>query len=326
MRVRFGYVAMSTVVANASPSKTMTATRFAQLSDREAAIRKLESIAKENLHNTLRLLRHNRAHDIHVYRFSSKLIPLIGHELLSGWNPFPLLAEDFAAIGLYVRQHGMRTSFHPDHFTVISTPRADVLRHSVDDLDRQVRMLEAMELDESTTCNIHIGGTYGDKPASFERFCRQFAAMSERVQRRITLENDDKTYTASETLEACERLGVPMVLDLHHHEANNGGESAVELWPRVSKTWTGKQTPDGKQLPPKIHVSSPKSDKDFRAHADYVEAEPLLAFLRAVSPETPRLDVMLEAKMKDSALFRLMRELHGLPGVRPFDGATVDVD
>jgi len=329
MIVRFGYVAMSAIVENASPSKTMTATRFAQLPDREAAVRKLERIAAENLQNTLRLLRHNRAHDIRVYRFSSKLIPLIGHELLAGWDPFPVLAEEFAAIGAYAREHGMRTSFHPDHFTVLSTPREEVLRNSVKDLNTHVRMLEAMGLDEASKCNIHIGGTYGDKTASFERFCRQFQELDDRIRRRITLENDDKTYTALETLEACERLGVPMVLDLHHHAVNNEGAPAEELWTRILKTWgeegAGPQDTGQAWPPPKIHVSSPKNDKDIRAHADYVDALPLLAFLQAVAPQTPRLDVMLEAKKKDAALLQLMRDVSGCPGVRPLGDASVEI-
>lgn len=89
MRVRFGYAAMSVMLENASPSRTMTATNFKKLEDREAAIHKLQRLAEENLHNCLRLLRHNRAHDIRVFRFSSKLIPLLGHEMLSDWDPFP---------------------------------------------------------------------------------------------------------------------------------------------------------------------------------------------------------------------------------------------
>ena len=60
--------------------KTMTMASFNKIGDREAAIRKLERIAAENLHNTLRLLRHNKGSHIHVYRFSSKLIPLATHE------------------------------------------------------------------------------------------------------------------------------------------------------------------------------------------------------------------------------------------------------
>jgi UV DNA damage endonuclease len=324
MLVRFGYVAMSVIVENASPSRTMTATHFRKLDDREAAVRKLERLAEENIRNCLRLLRHNAAHDIRVFRFSSKLIPLLGHEMLSGWDPFPVLAEPFAELGVFVKKHGMRVGFHPDHFTVIGTPRGEVLRSSLQTLDHHVRMLEAMGLDERARLNIHIGGTYGDRERTLERFLRQFRAMDERIRSRITLENDDKTYTALETLAVCEALGVPMVLDLHHHIVNNNGESAAELWPRIAATWR-KSDLVPVELPPKIHVSSPKNEKDVRAHADYVELEHILPFLREVAAVTPALDVMIEAKRKDEALFRLMDDLRKVDDVEVVDQASIRI-
>ncbi|ANE45420.1 UV damage repair endonuclease UvdE [Paenibacillus swuensis] len=326
MIVRFGYVAMSTVVHNASPSKTMTATNFAKLNDREAAIRKLERLAAENINNSLRLLKHNRAHDIKVYRYSSKLIPLLGHELLEGWNPIPSLAESFAATGDYAKEHGMRVSFHPDHFTVLSTHREDILRKSVEDLDRHVSMLEAMGLDEAAMCNIHIGGSYGDKDVAGKRFVRQFNALEERIIRRITLENDDKTFNALETLAVCEEVGVPMVLDIHHHAVNNEGDAGYGFWTRVLETWKANRGGFSMDsLPPKIHVSSPKSEKDPRGHADYVDVQQLLAFLKDIAADTAYLDVMIEAKMKDEALFRLMEELPKIDGIKRINQASVEV-
>lgn len=68
--VRLGYVAMSMELKNASPSKTMTFTQFKKIDDRRAAIRKLERIALLNLHNTLRVLKHNAA-------FGHSFLPLI---------------------------------------------------------------------------------------------------------------------------------------------------------------------------------------------------------------------------------------------------------
>lgn len=318
MIVRFGYVAMSVVIQNASPSKTMTATQFNKLRDREAAIRKLERIASENLHNTLRLLRHNRAHDIQLYRFSSRLIPLLGHEMLEGWDPFPNLAEPFKQVGDYVKEHKMRVSFHPDHFTVISTPKQDVLRKSIQDLHRHEQMLHSMGLGEQAKCNIHIGGTYGNKEQSLERFLIQFSQMDKLLQQRITLENDDKTYTAQETLYACEQLNVPMVLDIHHHAVNNEGEPIEELWPRILQTWKGHS------LPPKIHVSSPKNEKDPRSHADYVNPRDLFSFMQTVGSITPELDVMIEAKQKDGALFQLMEDITKFKDIKKLDGASID--
>ncbi len=81
MNIRFGYVAMSAQLKNASPSQTMTAKQFEQIKDREAGIRKLERIAMANLQNCLRLLKHNVAHDIAFFRLSSKLVPLVNHPL-----------------------------------------------------------------------------------------------------------------------------------------------------------------------------------------------------------------------------------------------------
>ncbi|MFC5450706.1 UV DNA damage repair endonuclease UvsE [Paenibacillus aestuarii] len=331
MIVRLGYVAMSTVIENASPSRTMTATNFSKIADREAAIRKLERLGAENLHNSLRLLKHNRVHDIMVFRFSSKLIPLIGHELLQGWEPIAILADEFREIGDYVKQHGMRVSFHPDHFTVLSTPREDVLTNSIADLERHTAMLDAMGLGPEALSNIHVGGAYGDKEKSGERFVLNFQSLRPEIQKRVTLENDDKTFNSLETLEIAERVGAPMVLDIHHHEVNNNGEEAHELWPRILRTWEPKAEelsqadPGAPELPPKIHVSSPKSESSPRSHADYVEAGPLYAFLREIAPLTPKLDIMIEAKMKDGALFKLMEDMKQLPGVTVLNQASFEL-
>ncbi|MFH5187159.1 UV DNA damage repair endonuclease UvsE [Paenibacillus sp. TAB 01] len=326
MIVRLGYVAMSMRVHNASPSKTMTATNFAKLEDRAAAIRKLERIAAENLHNTLRLLKHNKAHDIELYRCSSKLIPLWSHEMLQGWDPLSVLKDDFAELGAYAKENGMRLSFHPDHFTVLSTPRAEVLRNSQQDLSNHTAMLEAMGLDLSGKNNIHIGGTYGNKATAMKRFIEHFMELPDPIRLRMTLENDDKTFTALETLEACEKVGAPMVLDIHHHQVNHNGESAAELWPRILHTWNGQtKQASAEALPPKIHVSSPKNDKDIRSHADFIDASTLYDFLRSIASYTPNLDVMIEAKMKDEALFQLMEDICRLSGVARLTQASFEL-
>ncbi|WP_195576249.1 UV DNA damage repair endonuclease UvsE [Paenibacillus sp. 1001270B_150601_E10] len=333
MIVRFGYVAMSMIVQNSSPSRTMTYATFSKIPDREAAMQRVIRIAEENLHNTLRLLKHNNAHDIHLYRMSSKLIPLATHdELLGRFDPYTALAEPFQAIGRYAKEKGMRLSFHPDHFTVLSTPRPEVLSKSIQDLEHHVKMLETMGLDARAKNNIHVGGAYGDKRTAGKRFSANFQALPERIKSRITLENDDKTFNALETLQIAEALQVPMVLDIHHHEVNHEGETIKELWPRILKTWEtpfaqADSTPED-PLPPKIHVSSPKSESDRRGHADFVKARPLLHFLKEIAPYTKRLDVMIEAKRKDEALFQLVRELISYQdeGVSIVDQATLLVE
>ncbi|MNO42165.1 UV DNA damage endonuclease [compost metagenome] len=334
MIVRFGYVAMSTVIKDCSPSKTMTMASFKKLDDREAALRRLENIARMNLHNTLRLMKHNVASDIFVYRLTSKLIPLATHPDLQDWNPFTALAEEFAEVGQYVKKHGMRVSFHPDHFTVLSTPRPEVLVSSIRDLQHHTDMLNALGLPATAKNNIHIGGAYGDKPVAAKRFEKHFHELPAALQTRITLENDDKTFTAPETLAVCQNVGLPMVLDIHHQWVNNEGELPWELWPEIQKTWRSelaqKDVLSGELLSPKIHVSSPRSPSDPRSHADGVEPAPLVAFLKRIAADTPAVDVMIEAKLKDGALFGLMEAIKELAdagnGISVLNGASVNIE
>ncbi|MNR15855.1 putative UV damage endonuclease [compost metagenome] len=100
------------------------------------------------------------------------------------------------------------------------------------------------------------------------------------------------------------------------------------------KTWKSElaltDVQPGGLLPPKIHVSSPRSPSDPRSHADGVEPAPLLAFLKRIAVDTPAVDVMIEAKLKDGALFGLMDAMKELAeargGITVLDGASVNIE
>ncbi|MBL0388403.1 UV DNA damage repair endonuclease UvsE [Tumebacillus sp. ITR2] len=319
MKLRVGFVAMSVNLKNATPSSTMTVTNFNKIIDREAGLRKLTNIAAKNLQNTLRILRHAHAHDIHLYRFTSKLIPMLGHELTEGWNFWSKLGPEFEEVGKFVRDTGMRVSFHPDHYTILNSKSDEVVANSILDMERHVKMFELMGLDERAKLVMHVGGSFKDKADSLQRFEENWASVPDHVKRRVTLENDDKTYTALETLELCERLGIPMVLDIHHHRCNPGDEELRDLVPRVFATWE----PTG--LVPKIHVSSPKSEEDPRHHADYIDIQDLVPFLDLVHEiDNQDFDIMVEAKQKDDSAFRLAADLAQVEGMKKIDGGTFE--
>lgn len=94
-----------------------------------------------------------------------------------------------------------------------------------------------------------------------------------------------------------------MVLDYHHHLCNNNGEKIEDFIERIFKTW------DNDDLIPKIHFSSPKSKKEFRSHSDYVDVDAFLNFLERIKFTNQDIDIMLEVKEKDEALFRLIRQI-----------------
>jgi UV DNA damage endonuclease len=320
MIVKLGYVAMSVELQKASPSQTMTFAQFSKIKDREAAIRKLERIAESNINNCLRLLKHNAGNQIYFFRLSSRLIPLANHEDLLDWDYIKPLKESLKEIGSYLKEHPMRVDFHPDHFVVLNTPNKEILSNALKTLFMHKKLLSGMNIDSEHRCVLHVGGGYEDKEKALEQFIHNWGYIHPSIQNMIMLENDDTTFTVKETLYLCEKLGIPMVFDYHHHLANHEVEEWQEDWDRIVNTW--KTSP----LPVKMHISSPRSEKEYRAHADYVDPEMFLEFLHKIKGSVPEIYCMIEAKQKDAALFKLIEDLQGRKGINLVDQSSFVVE
>ncbi|MFS0660934.1 UV DNA damage repair endonuclease UvsE [Niallia alba] len=301
--VRLGYVAMSMIVKNASPSKTMTYTQFQKIDDREAALRKLERLALLNLQNTLRLLRHTVASDIHFYRLTSRLIPLANHEELLDWDYMKPLKEPLSEIGAFARTHKVRIDFHPDHFVLLNSTQKHVLKNSIKTLKLHYLLLKGMSIDTTHRCVMHVGGNYKETEESLERFIDNWMLVPKSIQNMIMLENDDTSFTLEDTLYLCEKVGIPLVFDYHHHLAHHHHSNWEDNWDRVIQTWKGSP------LPIKMHISSSKNEKHFRHHADYININMFFDFLKRINGSISQIDCMIEAKKKDEALFKLMEEV-----------------
>ncbi|MGE5605912.1 MAG: UV DNA damage repair endonuclease UvsE [Bacteroidota bacterium] len=304
MRIRLGYVAMALRLQDCSPSKTVTLKNLSKIPDYQDQVGRLARIARENLANTLRILKANYYDGIMFYRFTSRLIPLCTHPQFLGWNYRAELAEEFKAIGDFVTEHGMRVGLHPDHFTLLNSPNPEVQKSSRRDLNYHLNMLEAMGLGVTSKLVIHVGGKYEDRNKSLERFKEQFKALPDKVRERLILENDDRCFTAAEVLKLAKEIGVPMVLDIHHHQILNNGEELRTMLPEIFATW-------GHEIP-KVHLSSPRSEKDPRSHADYIATDTAVEFINLAREINRDFDIMLEAKQKDLALLKLVEELKEL--------------
>jgi UV damage endonuclease UvdE len=310
MHFRLGYVAMTMDLVDCSPSGTVTYSAYSKLSDDTARMYRLRKITAKNLENTLRILRFNKAMNIKVFRLTSKLVPLATHPETAGWDYTGDFKKEFSEIGNFIKENEFRISAHPDHFTLINSSSEVVLKASIADLDYHVRAFEAMGLEDfSYKLVIHVGGLYKDKITSIERFKENFYKLPDRIRKRIILENDDKSYTAADVLAMCKDLNIPMVLDVHHHNCVNSGESLEELLPDIFGTWINER------FTPKIHFSSPKSCKDFRSHSDYIEISEFMDFIKKAVVIGIDFDVMIEAKSKERALLQLSEQLAGQEGI-----------
>lgn len=314
---RFGYVSHALSLYDASPAKTLTYARYHALSDNDKHAR-LVQVAKENLSHTIRMLHYNIAHEVPIYRFSSSLIPLATHPDVL-WDFEADLGPLFQTIGQLVRDHQLSVSFHPGQFTLFTSDKPHITEQAVIDMRYHHKMLELMGIDQTGLINLHVGGKYGDAKQAIERFFENINALPSPILNRLTLENDDRSYTTDETLAICERLGVPMVFDYHHEKANPSPEPLEALLPRIFKTWshTGRR--------PKIHLSSPKSDDAYRSHADYVSFDFIKPLLKLVQLTGTSVDFMIEAKQKDRALFQLVDDISRMRGWKRQRTATIEV-
>ncbi|MFD1849092.1 UV DNA damage repair endonuclease UvsE [Oceanobacillus bengalensis] len=316
MKIRFGYVATALGLWDASPSKTLTFKRYTALPKHER-LDKLKSITAQNLHHTKRILHYNIAHEIKLYRFSSSLVPLATHpEVL--WDFTTPFKKEWEELGQLIQQFNIRPSFHPNQYTLFTSPKEHVTMNAVIDMEYHYKMLEAMNALETGIINIHIGGAYGDKKKTLRRFHLNLKNLPTEIKNKMTLENDDKTYNVEETLVACEEENIPMILDYHHHMANKTEGELSHYLPRIFNTWNVRNHI------PKAHISSPKSDQAYRAHADFASFDFVLPFLKMAKERNQDFDIMIEAKQKNMAMHRLVEEVASIRGIKRISSSTVE--
>ena len=223
MIVRLGYVAISNRLGKkVTTSSTVTFTNYNKIFSQEKKLDKLKSVTVSNFKGLEEIIKYNIKNNIHFYRITSALIPLVTHPEVGYWGHREIFDKDFQLIGELIRESNMRVDTHPDEFNVLNSTNPEVVKNSIDNLSRQVEWFEDLGYDEGKMV-IHIGGAAGGKAAALKRFEENFNELPERIKERLMLENDDKTFTASETLKLCKTLNIPMVLDVHHHNCNNKG-------------------------------------------------------------------------------------------------------
>lgn len=317
MRIRFGFVSHALSIYEATPSRTMTFKRYSELADN---VRKeqLKALTLTNLRNTKRALMFCIAAEIPLYRFSSSLVPLATHPEVN-WDYLSPFKREWRELGELVKKFRLRVSFHPGQYTLFTSTEQKIIDNTQTDLTYHYQMLEAMGLEKEGFINIHVGGAYGNKAKAVERFHQNFAKLDAAIKGRMTIENDDKTYTGEEALVIAEAENIPLMFDYHHELANRSEVPYETFLQRALSTWSETG------FPPKVHLSSPKSDKQYRNHADFVDVDYALPFLKACKKETDVLDVMIEAKQKDRAALQFIEEITKIRGIKRIAGGIIEL-
>ena len=276
-----------------------TTAKYLQAFSRNQQLKNLAEICRHNAQALHNALQYCRDHDIKDFRINSQILPLKTHPDI-GYSiedlPFhDQIIQTFKDCGWFCQKYDIRTTFHPDQFILLSSPKSEVVQRSVADLIYQTEVAGWVNAD---VINIHGGGAYGDKITTLRRLRKRIEQLPETVRSRLTLENDDRVYTPEDLLPVCRDMGIPLVYDVHHHRCLPDGSSVEATTELAISTWNRE---------PLFHLSSPKYGWDSGKpgnHHDFIDADDFPSCWTNLD-----ITVEVEAKAKELAVLKLMQDL-----------------
>jgi len=269
------------------------------------------ALAALNIKDLRSILEWNLEHGIMIFRMSSDLFPWMSEYEFEDLPNIDEIKSDLSSIGEFILLNNMRVGFHPGQFNVLPSPKEHVVLNSIRDLNQHANILDMMGLPRTKkfSLNIHVGGSFKTSEQTEEeaksetmiRFCKNYLRLSESVQLRLVIENDDKAtqFGVKDLYEGLyKKIGIPITFDFFHHIFCTNGLSTEEAALLAASTW-----PEG--IIPLAHYSSSKKvnedpeSKSPRSHADYVyESIPKIGEM---------FDIEIEAKAKDLALLKYIK-------------------
>ncbi|KAI9464142.1 UV-endonuclease UvdE [Lactarius psammicola] len=310
-RGRLGYACLNTILRSSKPDPIFCS-RTCRI---DTILKRSLDFAKDlgirNVKDLAKLIQWNEENRIRFMRISSELFPFASHDKY-GYD-LEYAAAELKTAGDLANLYGHRMTLHPGQFTQIGSPKQNVVDASVRELHYHCSVLKYMGIGRDGVIIIHLGGVYGDKEVTLARFKENYRTLlSDDIKARLVIENDEMCYNVDDLLPVSEELDLPIVLDYHHDWIYPSSEPLTTLMPRINAIWHRKG------IKPKQHLSSPRPGAstvmEKRAHArrcDALPTESLEAegggwWWRAPG-EREWVDLMIEAKDKEQAVFQLYR-------------------
>lgn len=213
----------------------------------------------------------------YIYRVSSSVIP---YPDLWNWKEDKDILEKLKVIKEYSLK--IRLIIHPDQFVVLNSDNLNVIENSLKILKNQVDFAKLAGISDLV---LHIG-----KKNRVYKFIETYDRLDKDTKKILVLENCHY-YKANEVLELCERLGVGMVLDVHHARVTKDESYDIE---RIKNTWRDRK--------PLAHISSGKDTIDDKSHGDYITEWDIKKYMWLFQD----FDVEVEAKKKEKALKKIV--------------------
>lgn len=297
MKIRLGYACISKTLNDVTSSHTYTYTQFLKDND----FQKLDDVIIKNFNDLEKIINYNIKNNIHFYRLSPKLIPLATHREVN-FDYIDKYKDYYRKIANLINKHNIRVDIHLDEYCVINSTNKEVIENSYRILEYCYNLLDEFKIKDKVLI-LHIGSSTFGKEQGLRRFINSYNKLPKKIRQSIAIENDDKVYTVEDCLFLNQKLGVKIVLDYHHYLCNHNEKLTIVMLQNIFSSWN--------DLIPKVHFSSPKNNtkKDFRTHHEYINEDDFISFINFLKDLNKDVDIMLEAKGKDEALFGLVRLL-----------------
>jgi len=259
-------------------------------------------LALLNCRDLFEILKWNLKNGIKFFRLSSDIFPWASEYNIEDLPQYGRIKTILNGCGNFARKNGIRLTSHPGPFNVLVSPREHVVKNTITDLTNHGKVFDLLGLDRTpyNKINIHCNGVYGDKPSALDRFCKNFELLPESVQKRLTVENDDKAsmYSVKDLMYIHERIGIPIVFDYHHHKFCTGDMTEQEALELAISTWP-------KGITPVVHYSESKALHESndklkpQAHSDYIKQVP--------NTYGNNVDIMVESKAKELSILPYLK-------------------
>lgn len=302
--IQLGLCCLNTILREQKPP-VFSSRKMIVRTIKEQGIDVLKAKIRENLADAIKMIEWNEKNGIRVMRLSSEMFPHKSNPKVEDYS-FDFALDLLKAVGDTAKKYGHRLTFHPGQYNVVGTPNEASFKQTINDLKYHADVLDLMGLDENSVMVVHGGGVYGDKEKTIERWITQYALLPENVRKRLVLENCEKCFSIKDCLTVSDAVHIPVVFDTHHYECYNKlhpeekFKEAAYYMPLILETWKRRG------IKPKFHISEQGSGR-VGHHSDYIEVVP--DYLMEIPKKFGvKIDIMIEAKMKEQAIFKLYKK------------------
>ena len=305
-----------------------TTLTFLKKAKREVAEQKMWDVMEKNITHTHNLVKRvaTLRPELRMVRLTSDMMTGYTH---SDWEYFykqpdvlRRMEQLFAPIGETARENDVRLSFHPGQFTVLASASEDIINNSIKEFEYHVDMARYMGYGkqfQDFKINVHISGKRG--PQGIKDVVGR---LSPEARNTITIENSEFGWGIEASLELVDTCA--LVLDIHHHYVKTGEyiqpnddriKYFIDCWrgvrPVIHYSVSREEylsTHSTKDLPNhQILLEQGLNKQKLRAHSDYMWNDAVNDWAYG---HWQWADVMVEAKAKNLASFRLYEYWKGL--------------